>query len=60
MFENGVSSNQNLDFLPAAQISTILSKIQAGGSPKFMLLAGLFPLISINVSQNLSNNLLVY
>ena len=43
MFENGVSY-QNLDFPPAAQISTIFSEIQAGGSPG-LLLAGLFPLI---------------
>ena len=45
MFENGVSSYQNLDFPPAAQISRILSEIQAVGSPKFKLVAGLLPLI---------------
>ena len=31
MFEDGISSNQNLDFPPAVQISTILSNIQVGG-----------------------------
>ena len=56
MFENGVSSYQNLDFPPAAQISTILSEIQAKEGPEFNLLAGLFLLVWIIVSQNLSNN----
>ena len=60
MFENSVSSNQSLDFLLAAQVSTVLSKIQAGGSPEFMLLAGLFLLISIIASQRLNHNPLVY
>ena len=45
MFEKSVLSSQNLDFLPAAQTSTILSEIQARGSPEFKLLARLFPLI---------------
>lgn len=45
MFENGVSSYQNLDFPPAAQIFLVLAEIQAGGSSEFKLLAVLFPLI---------------
>ena len=39
MFENGVSSNQTLDFPPAAQMSTILSQIQAGGSSELLLVS---------------------
>ena len=45
MFKIGILLYQNLDFPPAAQIFTILSEIQAVGSPEFKLLAGLFPLI---------------
>ena len=47
---------QSLYFPLAAQISTILSKIQAIGSPK-LLLAGLFLLIWKTVLQSLSDNL---
>ena len=56
IIQKGVSSYQNLGFPPAAQISTILSEIQAVRSLEFKLLAMLLPLIWIIASQNLKNN----